>query len=898
MRLAATLASAALLAATAGAQEQTVTDGFLTCRRITFAEDVFASGFDPDALQAQFGVTFRVHARGAESLEGQVPAYTPLNGFTDKDGAIFDTSRVTGVVNGGQPADPGLDIDLGSPNIRCQEPCPPQFAGCAICQELEITGIADFETTNGLLPGVGPCYTNNADVANGAAPQYDFAQCPGIGCGGGRFVMEEREGGPREFFTNYPVWAPDYSGSTPANFFSASCDYVLTSGCPTINVGMNCRASARVLVVQENPLAETGPDDASSGGTIEVVFDEPTTMLSIAVLDMDESETNEQGVTMAPGYVYPQPSADLDENVFDDATREELVGFGDNSRDNVNLDENPAFGDIRRIVLWLRGSGSLNDIEFCQGAPPDVNITTSTNCVYDWTVEKRAVPEQSSLFLGETGQTEFITEIVKSDECREEGRNAAGSVTTGAPNPRLHKIVDVIGGFDANAGRDPENAIQQVDFACDPFTPTMMRPFVLNPDEPDAVSVSLGMDTFAPGNRLTCSFNSPVSDLAVDADGRSFLRMEFVAMADGSFPGESIGPSGSVTFGTDIVTRDDSVEYSDPDAGIFQTVSESQNFSSTHDFECLSTSSGVTLEANCTASIVTSDSATESSSSASASATCYDLTSTKSAEGTARRFYTWTLEKNAQPVSSPKQTNLNIDVGDDAQTVMYQFNAMATASEDSFAVGGTVTVTNNNPDRDAVDVSVDDNTFAFAVFTGDCADGLVTVPAGQTVSCDFSVSLNQLPGDSTNVATFTHFGVDYAAQDDFDFTYTSVNDTVTICDQFDDQDVVQLGDAFTATPGQMGTSRFLNPQFDALDGCADTTDVIITDTFPNTATLKEVASGEIIATDNWSVTVSTTCERCPECVDMAMYPGALDAAGSYTSGSAPGAKTASLCWGD
>lgn len=860
----AALLAAAGLAAVANAQ-----DGFRTCRRIEFNEgDLDANGvFAPDAFLEEFGVRIVVRDSPGSTSQGR-PAGDDYTAIPQRDGAIFDTTRPT-----------GTDVDLGSPNWQCDATCPAGFETCAICAGPG--PLADPRVAERFLP------TGHPGCGDEANP--DFVTCPGVGCGGGFWLRSPSETSP---FINY-VYPDRLADGTIVNRNTnrEACDLVLDdTGCPQVNPTMNCRTDGSVIIVQENPGGV--PDDRAQGGTISFIFDQPIELLGLSVLDMDDVE----GTSTFPGFVYGMESAD--ESVNTDADFERvapLFGGGDNSLDDVEV----YYPDINRVVVWFRGSGSVNDLEFCAGAAPEVNLTTASECKYTWEVTKTVNQDAWALFAGQSTDEVFTTVATRSEECESGPVTSTGSLTVGSPSGRVHRIVDVIGGFDNVRATDPSVVSDKIDsFACEPFTPTPDRPHVLVPE--DGASVTIGSDEFLPGNTLTCSFSAELTSSAFTDEGESFLKVEFVAATElPDFAGPSLIAIGSVTQPEEPVLIDASAQVTDPDAGLDQTVSETTSFNSTRTQSCAKgDEEGNAYNFSCTSTVTPSDSGSDAAVSATAGNTlsCYDMDVIKTAAGTADRVYSWTIDKTAMPDSGSRTTALALDAGDGDQTVQYKLTVSNTNVITNVVVSGDVTVNNHHPSADAT-VDIADATFPGAVFSGSgcSADGsAVVVAAGGSTTCSYTVALGAIPKEDTNTVSATQqHGVSYSASATFSVAVTDVNANVVVTDKFaDEASAVDLCSA-SAADGDM-SSCFRTRAYSAGD-CGsedDTVDFSVV----NTGTVASADDGTVFGTSTWTTTVTTTCERCGECPEeQPMYPMALTD-GVYRITSSGMEKSVTLCW--
>lgn len=867
MRLLACVAVAAAAFATTGVDAQgSISTDFRTCRRVTFSEIELGpfGTFDEDAFVEQFGMRVVVRNSPGTFSEGK-PLGDNYNNHAKRQGAIFDTSRPT-----------GGDIDLGSPNIMCDATCPAGFESCAICSGAG--PLADPRVREIFLPPGHP--------GCGTAGSPDYLQCPGVGCGGGFWKMVET--GARTI--SYP-YRDEFGVVTNRNTRTGLCALDLDGdGCPIVNEAMNCRAdSKKVIIVQEN--ANSEPDDEARGGVISFIFDQPIELLGVNVLDMDDVNTD---TGRFPGYIYGMASADESVNTAADYARvEPLLGSGDNSLDDVNVDYGT---EIRRVVVWLEGSGSVNDVEYCAGRPPVVEVMTDATCTYRWSIDKTVNQEEWNLFAGQSTDEVFTTTVTRTEECELSPIQSSGTIEVGSPSGRNHRIVDVIGGFDLLSGTDPDTVTDPINtFTCSPFTPTPDRPFVLVSET--AASVTIGSDVFVPGNTLTCAFDTTVEEAAFRADGTSFLKVEFVADVDGTFTGPSLTAFGVVSKPENPTILNEEATVTDDAVATF-TTTETVTFTSTRSEPCNKGDSDAgTFEFDCTSTVTPVDSGETLTATAGTERTCYDLGVDKTATSTATLEFSWTIDKSASPATGDSLTVLELESDSDAATVAYQLTATHSSQIIDLQVSGSVTVTNPHP-SDSISVDLTDVTFPSAEWDGEgcSSDGEgITVGSEGSVTCSYTVSLDAIPKDLVNEAQVTtQYGIDYSDSATYSIDVTETGTEAEIYDQFDGEDAVfQCAGSKAGGPS---FTCFLNRMFTP-GNCGDDADVETVEYSQGNAATVQDPAGAVWDTDSWLVNVITTCERCAECpADAPMYPMALDEDGVYRVTSAAGVKRVTLCW--
>jgi hypothetical protein len=224
---------------------------------------------------------------------------------------------------------------------------------------------------------------------------------------------------------------------------------------------------------------------------------------------------------------------------------------------------------------------------------------------------------------------------------------------------------------------------------------------------------------------------------------------------------------------------------------------------------------------------------------------CYDyeLSVTKTADGSYDEIHTWNVEKSVDPADQ-----MGFPGGELSWT--WTVDVFEVSADDNFLVSGDIKVT--NPFPVAVEVTVtdmlDDGTSA-SVTCDD--DNVVTVPAQDSYTCTYTAS----PGDASatkNTATVTAEGYDEAtAEDDVEWTKTVINATATIDD---DQ---EPGFPLTLSAGE-GPWKWTETQTHtcASDASAYVADGMYSATVDNTAILK---AGETIL-DQSRASTTYTCK--------------------------------------
>ncbi len=190
---------------------------------------------------------------------------------------------------------------------------------------------------------------------------------------------------------------------------------------------------------------------------------------------------------------------------------------------------------------------------------------------------------------------------------------------------------------------------------------------------------------------------------------------------------------------------------------------------------------------------------------------CYIPTISKTAEGDFNHGVDWTIEKD---VDIDQHTML---AGEDADST-YTVTVTKEVSDTDFAVTGSITIANPNPEDDmTVDVtdllSSGEAAAAGDIDCGAAGDGDdLVVPNGESVVCTYE--LNPADADAgTNTATAT-FSADanVSVSDDAAYTFTATNtgdpETINVTDVFDGDGGTALGSASVTTTFATYTHNF------------------------------------------------------------------------------------------
>jgi hypothetical protein len=221
----------------------------------------------------------------------------------------------------------------------------------------------------------------------------------------------------------------------------------------------------------------------------------------------------------------------------------------------------------------------------------------------------------------------------------------------------------------------------------------------------------------------------------------------------------------------DVVNGDPEVELSDPMLGILETVSSSTTVNDTYTFECgedENYENGKYEYYKINTATITGPN-TDESDSERVDVTCYKPSIDKTAETTYTKKYFWDIEK------SGSETEFILSQGQVSPVVNYTVTVSVDHVDTVVEAGGSIFITNPNPDQDMT-VDLSDPGVSLS-----CASPL-TVPAGQTVECTWSVDPGDPPVDFNNTATITINGVDISDTEAVTFTLEETDECVTVTD--------------------------------------------------------------------------------------------------------------------
>jgi hypothetical protein len=216
--------------------------------------------------------------------------------------------------------------------------------------------------------------------------------------------------------------------------------------------------------------------------------------------------------------------------------------------------------------------------------------------------------------------------------------------------------------------------------------------------------------------------------------------------------------------------------------------------------------------------------------------TCYAPVVSKDADTSFKRYWTWTIDKTAD------QTELTLSLGQQFQ-VNYDVIVGASYTDGDWAVAGTITVQNPNPEADMT-VSLADVVSPDIAATLDCGGSLM-VPAGGSATCGYRADLPDA-SQRVNTATATLNGVDFTGT--ADVIFGGPTEEVDECIDVSDDRYGSLGTVCTAdAPRTFAYSLYVGP-YDAC-GMYEFTNIA---SFVTNDTSTD-------GSDSWTVNVNVPC---------------------------------------
>jgi len=451
----------------------------------------------------------------------------------------------------------------------------------------------------------------------------------------------------------------------------------------------------------------------------------------------------------------------------------------------------------------------LSHVDFCYDIDPlkklevDKTVDASFDRTYTWTIEKSVEPAVWHLFDGDSATSEYTVKVTKGAPV-DSNFVVEGTITITNPNSVPVKVTNVS-------------------------------------DQVDGVAATItGCDTpfDVPANgQVQCDYRARDG-----LDGSENENHVAVTAED-----TSLSASATVNFTYEIgEERGDSVTVSDtnPAFGREQRINQSKTFTYTVDFNC----ANVTYNDEGFGSYTYQNTAKlndgrQGSDTAEVTVNCYKLDVSKTVDTSYDRRFEWTINKTADP------TTHNLLVGESASSDYTIEVTKSDPIDENFAVSGTITIQNPNPQRAAVLTSVTD-----VISDGLAADvncPSLTVPAGGSLECSYSRDLpNGEARTNTATATQQNYAFDKTgSSNEAGSTPYSVTEDVT----FGDPDTVTLNEITVDDTNIAGAPDFgptaISTTFeysidftctpDDLNGQAS-----VTLEYPNTATIVETKQSD------------------------------------------------------
>ncbi len=402
---------------------------------------------------------------------------------------------------------------------------------------------------------------------------------------------------------------------------------------------------------------------------------------------------------------------------------------------------------------------------------------------YLWTIDKSVSPDTWDLNTGDSGTSAYEVTVDKTGS-EDSGWTVEGEITISNPNPSTPlDITDVT----------------------DEINPGAV-----------AATVSCPSDTVAAGGSITCDYGpvdvtdgSDRTNTATATYQNYSYDEDLVATEDGT---SDVTGDADVDFSEAVVSEvNGTINVSDSVQGDLGSASDDYTFEYTDTFTCDDDEG----ENDNTAEIVE----TGQTADASVTVNCYTPTVEKTAVESLTRTWTWTIDKVGD------QTELTLMPGQ-VFIVNYDVEVDATSADSEWAVEGEITI--NNPNlSSALDITaivdeIDPGDFGATV---DCG-GATSVPADDSLTCDYGPVGLPNADNRTNTATVTYQNYSYdelgaptangtsdvTGEADVDFSEATVNHV--------DEEITVTDD--NATPGDTSDDTVL--------GTANA----LTDTLPKT----------------------------------------------------------------
>lgn len=373
----------------------------------------------------------------------------------------------------------------------------------------------------------------------------------------------------------------------------------------------------------------------------------------------------------------------------------------------------------------------LSHIEFCYDYELDPSKTADGEYTrtYTWDITKSVDPDSHTGFAGDSFDSDY--DVVVDQTVTDSDFMVTGTIYVANPTPFTveFEINDTVDG-----------------------TPAIV----------DCPTYEL-----APGANTTCTYSA---DLGDDNPGDGTNTAEVVSL-NPLVNGETVTDDYSFGDPTSVVGYP-KINVTDSIQGPLGSATGDKTFEYSDEFTCPTNTS---LYVDGTYQFQVPNTATIDETgdfdTATVTLTCYIPVVSKDADTYFERDWTWTIEKSGD------QTDLILSTG---QSLLVNYDVMVTATpaDSAFKVTGTIDVVNPNPD-DVMVVALSDvlssGEAATIIADADCdyAAGVLTVPAGETATCDYEAE----PANSnagTNTATATLNEIDFEGTADYTFVTPDV----------------------------------------------------------------------------------------------------------------------------
>ncbi len=469
-----------------------------------------------------------------------------------------------------------------------------------------------------------------------------------------------------------------------------------------------------------------------------------------------------------------------------------------------------------------------------------VTKTANTSLVREnkWEIEKTVDPAQWDLFTGDSGTSKYTVSWTKTS--MDAQFMVTGKITISNPAPMAAELTDVT----------------------DVVTPG-----------PTAATVDCGGVTSVPaGDSIECMYE------ASPGDDSGTLNTATATMQNYAYDSAGVGtPDGTTDYsgtaavdfsGATVTESNATVDIDDTVQGLLgDDVSDSGSTMYTRKFTC----DGDEGTHDNTATIIGDGGAELDSDDASVVVKCYTPTVAKTANTSFTRKWDWTIDKSADA------SDITIAEGQ-TYVVNYEVTVDATSTDSDWAVEGQITISNPNPERDAVINSLSDVISpATAATIGACVgdqDGVAGAPYvvanGTDLVCDYSADLPD-GSDQTNTATASLQNYDYDSNGDGTASGTTDLDgdaavDFSTADLTEIDECVDVNDTNSAAP--LGTvcadeaPKTFSYSISFGTAGADVTVVCGDNEHPNVADFETNDTGTT-GSDNWNVIIRVDCD--PSC---------------------------------